>query len=93
MRLGTLGLLLALASAPVTALAERPSPEDGPLMTRSASMEAPLVKRSFEALDADRDGRLAQAETVGVSLTDSFWELDRNRDGFLSRQEYDYHPN
>lgn len=93
MRLGILVLLLALASAPVTALAERPSPEDGPLMSRSGSMEAPLVKRSFEALDTDHDGQLSQAETVGASLTDSFWELDHNRDGFLSRQEYDYHPN
>ena len=93
MRLRTLALLLALASVPITALAERPGPEDGPLMTRSGSMEAPLVKRSFGQLDTDDDGRLSQAETVGAALTDSFWELDHNRDGFLSRQEYDYHPN
>ncbi|MBW6390042.1 EF-hand domain-containing protein [Billgrantia antri] len=93
MKLRTLALLLTLALAPVTAFADRPSPEDGPLATRSGTMQAPMVKRHFEQLDADRDGRLNQAETVGVSLTDSFWELDRNRDGFLSRQEYDYHPN
>lgn len=93
MRLRTLALLFALALIPGTAIADRSSPEDGPLMTRSNSVEAPLVKRSFEAIDTDHDGRLSQAETVGVSLTDSFWELDHNRDGFLSRQEYDYHPN
>ncbi|MCE8010790.1 EF-hand domain-containing protein [Halomonas daqingensis] len=93
MKLSIIALCLALAAVPGAALAERPSPEDSPLMTRSGSMEAPLVKRSFNQLDTDHDGRLSQAETVSAALTDSFWELDHNRDGFLSRQEYDYHPN
>ncbi|MDX5379012.1 MAG: EF-hand domain-containing protein [Halomonas sp.] len=93
MRLRTLALLFTLSLVPGTALADRPSPEDEPMMTRSGSMQAPLIKRHFDQLDTDRDGRLNQVETVGVSLSNAFWELDRNRDGFLSRQEYDYHPN
>ncbi|WP_111413718.1 EF-hand domain-containing protein [Billgrantia lactosivorans] len=93
MRLRTLALLLALALVPSTALADRPSPEEEPMMTRSGSMEAPLIKRHFDQLDTDRDGLLSQAETIGASLSDAFWELDRNRDGYLNRREYDYHPN
>ncbi|WP_010626809.1 EF-hand domain-containing protein [Halomonas sp. KM-1] len=93
MRLSTFVLCLALFAVSGAALAERPSPEDGPLMTLSGSVEAPLIKRSFDQFDTDHDGRLSQAETISAALTDSFWELDRNRDGFLSRQEYDYHPN
>ncbi|MGR2739262.1 hypothetical protein ACUY1T_12510 [Billgrantia sp. Q4P2] len=62
-------------------------------MTRSDSSTTPLVKRSFDELDTDHDGRLSPVETAGAALTDSFWELDRNRDGYLNRQEHDYHPN
>ncbi|QOR39980.1 EF-hand domain-containing protein [Billgrantia diversa] len=93
MKLRVLALLLALAIIPGAAFADRPSPEDGPLMTRATGSTTPLLKRSFDELDSDRDGRLSPAETAQVSLLDSFWELDRNRDGFLNRQEHDYHPN
>ncbi|NIC05625.1 hypothetical protein [Billgrantia bachuensis] len=93
MRLRTLALLLALALVPGTALADRPSPEDQPLMTRYGSGSTPMVKLSFDELDTDKDGRLSPAEVHQASLSDSFWELDRNRDGYLNRQEHDYHPN
>lgn len=93
MKLRMLALLLALAIIPGAALADRPDPESEPLMTRSSGMEAPLIKRSYDQLDTDQDGRLSRAETVGAAMTDSFLELDRNRDDFLSRQEYYYQPN
>ncbi|MGQ4879343.1 hypothetical protein ACOJCM_12330 [Billgrantia sp. LNSP4103-1] len=93
MKLRVLALLLALSVIPGAALADRPDPISKPLITYSSGHEAPLIKRSYEQLDADQDGRLSRAETVGAALTDSFVGLDRNRDDFLSRQEYYYQPN
>lgn len=92
MRTRPLALLLALALVPGAALAERPSPGDEPLMAGADSSTPPTIKRSFEKLDTDHDGRLSPEETAQASLTNSFWELDRNRDGYLTRQEHDYQP-
>lgn len=94
MKLRMLALLLALAVIPGAALADRASPEDQPLlMTDRGNLPAPMIKRSFNELDSDYDGRLSRAEAAESAMTDTFWELDRNNDGYLNRQEHEYHPN
>lgn len=93
MKLRVLALLLALAVIPGAALADRPYPEAEPLMTDSGSRPAPMIQRSFNELDSDYDGRLSPTEAAQGAQTDSFWVLDRNSDGYLTRKEYDYQPN
>lgn len=91
MKLSTQVLLLALVALPCAALADRSSPEDQPLYDSGSRPES-MIQHSFDELDADHDGRLSTAEASQGTLSDSFWLLDRNDDGYLTRQEHDYRP-
>ncbi len=43
---------------------------------------------SFDALDADKDGALSQAEYVAAKSSKPFDSLDHNSDGKLDRAEF-----
>jgi hypothetical protein len=48
------------------------------------------MARSFIGADANRDGDLTRAEATRLSILPiSFEEMDRNKDGILSRSEYE----
>ncbi|WP_197038269.1 hypothetical protein [Billgrantia saliphila] len=80
-------LFLALALASGVALAERGAEEmQMPLAASSAHSD----QNSFEKLDLDADGRLSREEAEAGSLPGIFQFMDRNHDGVLTRQEFNY---
>lgn len=79
-------LFLALALTSGVALAERGAEElQIPLATSSG-----VSQNGFEKLDLDDDGRISREEAEAGSLPGIFHFMDRNRDGELSRQEFNY---
>lgn len=90
-------LLLAQAGTPNAAKAATP-----PKAPTKASIEA-QVRSSFAGIDANRDGRVSKAEADKAyaarvaareaqrtrGLANQFGKLDKDKNGWLSRQEFD----
>ena len=76
-----LSLLAAIAAAAVTAQAQSP----GEISARArTAMEA-----AFARTDANGDGRLSPEESEHMpAIAMLFSQLDRNKDGFLSLEEF-----
>jgi opacity protein-like surface antigen len=56
------------------------------LATPALAQDAGLV---FTALDANKDGKVNQAEAQrNVMVSQSFADADKNHDGFLSKDEF-----
>ena len=52
-------------------------------------MQAEKAMKRFDELDADKDGRLSREEVKDVGyLNESYEKHDKNKDGFLSWEEY-----
>jgi outer membrane protein assembly factor BamB len=49
----------------------------------------PPFERLLEQADADHDGRLTRSEAPGGPVRQHFLYLDANKDGFVTRQEYE----
>ncbi|MBB3331562.1 Ca2+-binding EF-hand superfamily protein [Halomonas campaniensis] len=80
--------LLGSLLVPGLAWAEgEPFPQHRMEPTRAESM-APQGRDHFARLDTNGDGRISAEEATRRSLPEPFWELDRNQDGYLTRQEY-----
>lgn len=67
---------------------------DGEPLKERRMQDANFAARSvpytstFTRLDADNDGRVSLIEAGNHPLPEPFWMMDRNRDGYLSPQEY-----
>jgi len=61
--------------------------QDGYIDRAEADALNPIAK-NFDAFDADRDGRLSQAEMRG-SVLDKVRAADANQDGYIDRAEAD----
>jgi hypothetical protein len=97
--LAAAGLALAVGSS----YADTSNSKDKGKMERKASSSAgstvpaatspaldPVSEQRFKALDIDGDGAISKAEAAGnADLVTGFDRADRNRDGKLSRKEYD----
>ncbi|MFY0989785.1 hypothetical protein [Halomonas sp. C05BenzN] len=53
---------------------------------------APQGRDHFARLDTNGDGRISAEEAARRNLPEPFWLLDRNQDGYLTRQEFRYRP-
>ena len=79
---------------PRTAAAKKKAPKESSSAGSSApSSNAALTAehdKAFKALDIDGDGAISKAEAAGnATLVTRFDRADRNRDGKLSRKEYE----
>jgi hypothetical protein len=88
----TSGLLFILLSASSVIHAQSvvpPLDQDGRKgdMARMAHQRA---MEKFDQADADKDGKLSPQETAGSLpyMADNFARYDKNKDGFLSWEEY-----
>ncbi|MFQ3786323.1 hypothetical protein [Halomonas sp. A29] len=81
-------LFLALALASGVAFAERGAEELVPAVATSSA----TGQNSFEQLDLDGDGRISREEAQAGTLPEIFLFMDRNHDGVISRQEFNFHP-
>lgn len=56
----------------------------------AAQQKSPMTPEAlFQRIDADGDGKLSQQETaVAPNLAARFDEVDKNKDGMLSREEF-----
>lgn len=55
----------------------------------AAKWTAEQIRQAFDLADSDGDGQLSRAEAQRLSiLPHSFEDLDQNKDGVLSRSEY-----
>ncbi len=90
------GLVLTLAVAfiaviSIDAAGFEPDPRwAGAGMTAPSPEPEPEPGNPFQSLDYNRDGRLALAEAAGeADIVTKFRRADRNKDGQLTRAEYE----
>ncbi|HJS22335.1 MAG TPA: hypothetical protein VJ764_06735 [Steroidobacteraceae bacterium] len=104
-RLFAFAVAALLSSAAISQGEEVPPPSDQPPATAPAPTQgteptpapapgtqpAPTSPTSvFDALDADRDGRVAQQEAQAhPTVSEHFSKADANADGALSKEEFD----
>ena len=89
-----LGLLVAVAAPAQTTSPSRtditappPAPVTPPAPTRWSQAQ---LQQAFAMADADGNGELSRAEAQQlVILPRSFEDLDQNKDGVLTREEYE----
>ncbi len=94
MKFRTIALFLTLAAVSFPAFADRYMPDnEGSMIIRPTGNIGYVAQHRFDRLDANRDGRLSPEEASKASMSDVFWVRDINRDGTLSRQEFDRLPN
>ena len=56
----------------------------------AAPADSPPMEDPFQALDHNRDGRLALSEAAGeADIVTKFRRADRNKDGKLTKAEYE----
>lgn len=58
---------------------------------KSGHKGPPSVDKIFEKMDADKDGKLAEAEVKGP-LKERFTTIDVDADGFITREEMENAP-
>lgn len=85
-------VLLALCVASATAVSQTLVPELAATGMRGdvARAEKKKAEARFDALDANKDGKLSRDEVTGQSayLADNFEKLDTDKDGYLSWEEF-----
>ena len=89
------GVVLSLSIAVVIVVAV--NGKNNPGMTRfefsaagGASAPSPNHSSPFDGLDADGDGKLSLAEAAGYGdIVTKFHRVDRNKDGKLTKAEFD----
>lgn len=86
-RLAVAALLGSLLVPGLAAADGEPFREHRMEHTRAES-SAPQGRDHFARLDTDRDGRVSVTEAGQRPLPESFWLMDRNGDGFLTKQEF-----
>ena len=94
---GLVGLNVLLGLAVVTVIAANGTQNPGVVMLEqpagagaTAPGPLPLQNGSFEGLDVNRDGRVSLAEAAGHNdIVLRFDRADRNRDGKLTKAEFD----
>lgn len=78
-------LVTALATAQ-TATPQSPPAPSTPVPTAS---EQATLAAAFKAADTDKDGKLSNAELIQIPvLATKFADLDKNKDGFVSSDEF-----
>jgi len=84
----TLCLLAFLSNAFARSII--PDLDDSGRKGEMARAEKKKAEARFDAMDANKDGKLSLEEVTGKSqyLTDSFPRLDANKDGNLSWEEF-----
>jgi hypothetical protein len=91
--LSSLTAAAAIAQTPSTPAVPVPAavqPTAAPQPGPAASWTAEQIRQAFALADSDSDGQLSRAEAQRLSiLPRSFEDLDQNKDGVLSRSEYE----
>ncbi len=59
------------------------------LSSSVALAQTPAASHKFEDVDTNKDAMVSQAELVNAGLNTSFGSLDTDRNGSLSKSEYD----
>lgn len=87
-----LPLALTLGLAASAALAQKslvPNLDEEGRRGEIARINAEKARGRFAAADADKDGRLSKDEVTGITyLNEGFDKFDKNKDGFLSWEEF-----
>jgi hypothetical protein len=94
--------LLALASTllvtPSWAQTAAPAPAALPVVPAATAAQplpanrwtAPQIRQAFELADADTSGELTRTETQRLAMVPKpFEDMDQNKDGLISRAEYE----
>lgn len=82
-------LFLAFALASGVALAEMGA---GELQVPRPASSGSSAQNSFDDLDVDGDGRISREEAEAGTLPENFLIMDRNHNGSLSHQEFNFRP-
>jgi Ca2+-binding EF-hand superfamily protein len=78
-------LAAAVALIPLVGIAAGDKPRDD----KTSAKAAPDQAISFDALDANKDGRISMPEaSADASLVEAFSKADKNGDGYLDNAEY-----
>lgn len=91
--MATLSPLARAAFAPLLlagtlATAQTSTPQTPPAAAQAANEQATL-DAAFKAADTDKDGKLSNAELIQIPvLATKFADLDKNKDGFVTSDEF-----
>ena len=96
----SLALLAALLAAPSWAQTAAPAPAPAPLPVVPAATAAqplpasrwtaPQIRQAVELAAADTNGELTRGESQRLAIMPKpFEEMDQNKDGLISRAEYE----
>jgi hypothetical protein len=97
-RLGGVGAAAALFAMAAAAQTSAPAPTGLPVVPAVPAAQplpanrwtAPQIRQAFETADADSNGGLSRSEAQRLAIAPkTFEEMDLNKDGVVSRAEYE----